>query len=269
MYIRPCIVGNIENIIFWSVGKQSSVMALYGKVKWYNIQRGFGFITHNGTTNDYFIHRSNISTPNPDHWTPSLAKNEAVCFNVGEGGVAINVSGPEGVQLKGCKTAWKKPKLHMNRYALGCKFNLVSTTATTRTKIMSMFLFRGVIKIFYGIMANDNSDLFQLNFNNRNKSNISYSYKIHQAGLPVREGIFVPKQLTRTTIRLRKERMMICADSFETILEAIGMMNTVELVSVDLDFGDNHKMKYDIVPILFTHAQRALYFDLTYIPVNY
>jgi CspA family cold shock protein len=58
-----------------------------GKIKWFNIEKGFGYITgQNGK--DYFLHKSECTSPQ------SLKENDAVEFNVcitPKGDKAINV----------------------------------------------------------------------------------------------------------------------------------------------------------------------------------
>lgn len=51
-----------------------------GTVKFFNAQKGFGFICPDGGGEDLFIHRSNIDTPDQ-----TLQDNQQVEFEIGEG----------------------------------------------------------------------------------------------------------------------------------------------------------------------------------------
>jgi CspA family cold shock protein len=51
-----------------------------GIVKWFEEEKGFGFITPDSGKKDIFVHRSNIET-----LTKSLEKGERVEFEIGEG----------------------------------------------------------------------------------------------------------------------------------------------------------------------------------------
>ncbi|XP_077285453.1 cold shock-like protein CspE [Arctopsyche grandis] len=75
-----------------------------GVVKWFNVKRGFGYITRNDTKEDIFVHYKAICRPNPRKVAPSLSDGEPVEFVVIEGPhgvVAEAVSGPKGKSVKG------------------------------------------------------------------------------------------------------------------------------------------------------------------------
>jgi cold shock protein len=54
-----------------------------GIVKWFNIDKGFGFIMPNDGTKDLFVHFSEFKNPTGDK--PSLADNDKVTYEVGQG----------------------------------------------------------------------------------------------------------------------------------------------------------------------------------------
>ena len=61
-----------------------------GTVKWFNAQKGFGFITNNETGEDVFVHFSGIATDG----FKSLEETQAVAFVVTRGALglqAVNV----------------------------------------------------------------------------------------------------------------------------------------------------------------------------------
>ncbi|XXG40319.1 hypothetical protein AAC387_Pa01g1065 [Persea americana] len=72
-----------------------------GTVKWFNGQKGFGFITPDDGSEDLFVHQSSIRT---DGYR-SLAEGEAVEYVVEQGGdgrtKAVDVTGPEGSSVQG------------------------------------------------------------------------------------------------------------------------------------------------------------------------
>ena len=61
-----------------------------GTVKWFNAQKGFGFITNNETGEDVFVHLSGIAAEG----FKSLEENQDVMFDITEGArglQAVNV----------------------------------------------------------------------------------------------------------------------------------------------------------------------------------
>ena len=54
-----------------------------GIVKWFNTDKGFGFIMPNDGTKDLFVHFSEFKNPTGDK--PSLADNDKVTSEVGQG----------------------------------------------------------------------------------------------------------------------------------------------------------------------------------------
>ena len=52
-----------------------------GKVKWFNDQKGFGFITPDDGSDDLFVHHTEIQTEGHR----SLQEDQAVEFDIGEG----------------------------------------------------------------------------------------------------------------------------------------------------------------------------------------
>jgi len=71
-----------------------------GTVKWFNSQKGFGFITPSSGGDDLFVHQSAINAEG----FRTLGEGETVEFDVTEENgkaKAINVSGPGGVYVQG------------------------------------------------------------------------------------------------------------------------------------------------------------------------
>ncbi|KAL5706476.1 Cold shock protein 2 [Ranunculus cassubicifolius] len=76
---------------------------LSGTVKWFNITKGFGFITPSDGSDDLFVHQSSIRSEG----YRSLAEGESVEFQIEHGDdgrtKAVDVSGPDGASIQGAK----------------------------------------------------------------------------------------------------------------------------------------------------------------------
>ena len=78
---------------------------IHGTVKWFNVRKGFGFITREDTGSDVFIHKTGILKNNPTKLIPSLGDGESVTFDIGfvpgRSPEALNVTGPNSSYVKG------------------------------------------------------------------------------------------------------------------------------------------------------------------------
>ena len=91
-----------------------------GTVKWFNVKRGYGFITPDGAREEIFVHHSSLVRNNPRKYLRSLGDGERVEFNVVKGrkGVmAINVTGPCGANVLGSRHAANLDELNPRHHA--------------------------------------------------------------------------------------------------------------------------------------------------------
>lgn len=84
-----------------------------GTVKWFNTQKGFGFITPDDGSADIFVHQTSVQMEG----FRSLADGESVEFVVETDGTgrkkAISVTGPDGADVQGAPF---QPSNDYNRY---------------------------------------------------------------------------------------------------------------------------------------------------------
>jgi cold shock CspA family protein len=95
-----------------SANKDYSETEIVGKVKWFNVKAGFGFINRNDNGQDVYAHYSAIVNKNPNHRVRSLADGELVQFNITEGSKgaeAADITGLDGAPVQGSEYA--RPKL--------------------------------------------------------------------------------------------------------------------------------------------------------------
>jgi len=83
--------------------KEAVASGVSGTVKWFNSEKGYGFITRGDTGADIFVHHSVITNAS-DMRNKSLDDGEDVQFDVvrgSKGDEAANVTGPRGGPVRG------------------------------------------------------------------------------------------------------------------------------------------------------------------------
>lgn len=95
-----------------------------GRVKWYNVKLGYGFITRIDDGQDVFVARGAIIKWNPSHRVPSLEEGEVVEFRLG-GATTL-----KALYVTGAKEA----AVHGSRYAPTRRLPTDNKTTTKRMK---------------------------------------------------------------------------------------------------------------------------------------
>jgi cold shock CspA family protein len=99
-----------------ATNKKYTEQNVIGKVKWFNVKAGFGFINRNDNGQDVYAHYSAIINKNPNHRVRSLADGELVDFNIIEGSKgaeATDITGINGESVQGSEYA--RPKVSNGR----------------------------------------------------------------------------------------------------------------------------------------------------------
>ncbi len=81
-----------NNASFDSEGVDGDYAVPTGTVKWFNEEKGFGFILPDSGSKDLFVHRSNVDTPDR-----MLQEAQKVEYEIGEGR-----KGPEAISVRPC-----------------------------------------------------------------------------------------------------------------------------------------------------------------------
>lgn len=100
-----------------SSNREYSEQNVIGKVKWFNVKAGFGFINRNDNGLDVYAHYSAIVNKNPNHRVRSLADGELVQFNIIEGSKgseASDITGLDGTSVQGSEYARPKTQTRAN-----------------------------------------------------------------------------------------------------------------------------------------------------------
>lgn len=165
-----------------SSNKDYSEHDVVGKVKWFNVKAGFGFINRNDNGQDVYAHYSAIVNKNPNHRVRSLADGELVQFNITEGSKgaeASDITGLDGAPVQGSEYARPKTQARSTSERARSLDNKSSRKPQENNSLSPAFAPRS------NNYHNKNSQNFQNNAN---------SYRP-----PPRHNNFSPKQNRRNT----------------------------------------------------------------------
>ena len=95
---------------------------LTGRVKWFHVRKGYGFIHSDDLNSDVFIHYSAIIKNNPRKFMKSVAKGEVVHFDVVMGSKSLpeaaNVTGPNNKPVRGSRYATNRRQNYSKSFKL-------------------------------------------------------------------------------------------------------------------------------------------------------
>jgi len=164
-----------------SSNKDYSEHDVIGKVKWFNVKAGFGFINRNDNGQDVYAHYSAIVNKNPNHRVRSLADGELVQFNITEGSKgaeASDITGLDGGPVQGSEYARPKAQLRSASERARSLDNKTSRKPQDNSSLSPTFAPRST-----NYQSKGNSQMYQ---NGPNRA-------------PLRQSKFSPKQNRRVT----------------------------------------------------------------------
>jgi len=105
-----CYVGKSLTLIYLqdNTSNDFAEQEILGKVKWFNVKAGFGFITRSDNGQDVYAHYTAITKKNPNHRVRSLADGEVVRFNIksgSKGAEACDITAANGGPVQGSEYA--------------------------------------------------------------------------------------------------------------------------------------------------------------------
>lgn len=96
-------------ILFFGLLQNQKMAKATGTVKWFNVKKGYGFITPGDGGDDIFVHQTAIHAEG----FRSLKEEEEVEFEISDNGgksKAVNVTGPSGAFVQGAPRRARVPR---------------------------------------------------------------------------------------------------------------------------------------------------------------